>query len=374
MIFQKENKIMKGIIYTEDGKRIEIVEDNNSYSLPKDFLTLKDDILNIVFYDSFGYNFTEFYNKQGLIDKIFEYEKKFGVVKKIILHFNEVIVDPTQIYKLENEIFRKFYYTSYDMEPPKDGKKLFLPLSLLSQLDYALNSGYYEAKKFLLSMTSNYYDLIKPHKSVFLSNHVSPIRIEIFKILKNTDNLKNCAWAFQNKLVYYSGEKHDLDLFFTENKGLIPYSYDGFDDKKNVLKSTYFYQFESYFEISTDSYFFKDIKNINNSCPITEKVVKPILSFIPFIMFGSPRLKYNLENIGLTFNCPLYGFYDNTSEESITQGLKHVESMITKSRQELHKIYFEFFNEFTKNNEVFLKHFSDLRRSYKNNILNTTII
>jgi hypothetical protein len=159
-----------------------------------------------------------------------------------------------------------------------------------------------------------------------------------------------------------------------ENKGLIPYSYDGFDDKKNVLKSTYFYQFESYFEISTDSYFFKDIKNISDFSPITEKIVKHILSFIPFIMFGSPRLKYNLEQIGLSFNCPLYGFYDNTSEASIAEGLKHVEIMITKSKEDLHKIYFEYFNEFTKNNETFLKHFSDLRRAYKNNILNTTII
>ena len=365
---------MRGIIYTDDGKFIDIVDDENNYSLPKDFLNLRNDILTIVFYNSFGYNFTEFYNKQGLIEKIFEYEKKYGAVKKIILIFNEVIVNPTQIYKLENEIFRKIYYSSYDMEPGKDGKKLFLPLSLLSQVDYALNSGYHEAQKFLLSMTSNYYDLIKPHKAVFLSNHVSPIRIDIFQILKNTDNLKNCAWAFQNKLVYYSDEKHDLDNFFEENKGLIPYSYDGFDDKKNVLKSTYFYQFESYFEISTDSYFFKDIKNISDFSPITEKIVKPILSFIPFIMFGSPRLKYNLEQIGLSFNCPLYGFYDNTSEASIAEGLKHVEIMITKSKEDLHKIYFEYFNEFTKNNETFLKHFSDLRRAYKNNILNTTII
>ena len=91
-------------------------------------------------------------------------------------------------------------------------------------------------------------------------------------------------------------------------------------------------------------------------------------------MFGSPRLKYNLEQIGLSFNCPLYGFYDNTSEASIAEGLKHVEIMITKSKEDLHKIYFEYFNEFTKNNETFLKHFSDLRRAYKNNILNTTII
>jgi len=365
---------MRGIIYTDDGNLIEIVDNENNYSLPKEFINLRNDILTIVFYNSFGYNFTEFYKKENLIEKIYEYEKKFGIVTKIVLVFNEVIVDPTQIYKLENEIFRKFYYCNYDMEVPKDGKKLFLPLSLLSQLDFALNSGYLDAKKFLLTMTSNYHDLVKPHKAVFLSNHVSPIRIDIFNILKNTDNLKNCAWSFQKKLVYYSDEKHDLDLFFGENEGLIPFSYDGFDDKKNVLKSTYFYQFESYFEISTDSYFFKDIRNIRNFSPVTEKIVKPILSFIPFIMFGSPRLKHNLEQIGMTFNCPIYGFYDNSSQESIDQGLEHVKNMITKSKEELHKIYFEYFNEFTKNNESFLQYFSDLRKSYKNNILNVTII
>jgi hypothetical protein len=69
---------MRGIIYTDDGKFIDIVDDENNYSLPKDFLNLRNDILTIVFYNSFGYNFTEFYNKQGLIEKIFEYEKKYG--------------------------------------------------------------------------------------------------------------------------------------------------------------------------------------------------------------------------------------------------------------------------------------------------------
>ena len=76
---------MRGIIYTDDGKFIDIVDDENNYSLPKDFLNLRNDILTIVFYNSFGYNFTEFYNKQGLIEKIFEYEKKYGVFDKIIL-------------------------------------------------------------------------------------------------------------------------------------------------------------------------------------------------------------------------------------------------------------------------------------------------
>jgi hypothetical protein len=93
-------------------------------------------------------------------------------------------------------------------------------------------------------------------------------------------------------LVYYSDEKHDLDNFFEENKGLIPYSYDGFDDKKNVLKSTYFYQFESYFEISTDSYFFKDIKTAYNRSARVSTGQALTKSFLTPIGFGVAAFSY----------------------------------------------------------------------------------
>lgn len=367
---------MKGIIYENDGKDINIIHDNHPYfnSLPIEFQKNYNKILTIFIHHSFGYNFTKFHEKESLIEKIFEYEKLYGKLEKIIFIFNEIIIDPTEIYKLENEIFIKCYYSSYDMEKDTDGKKLFLPLSLLSQLNYALNSGYLEAKKFLLTMTSNYRDLIKPHKAVFLSNHITPIRIEIFNLLKTTNNLKNCAWSFQKRKQYYSGTDKYIDDFFEENQDLIPYSYDGFDDKLTTLKSTYFYQFESYFEISTESYFFRDVKNIQDVCPITEKIVKPILSFIPFILFGAPKTKHNLERIGMTFNCPLYGFYDNTNNKSIAHGIKHVTEMIQKDRKELHSIYFDYFDEFTKNNNLFITHFNNLLSFYKKNILENRLI
>ena len=362
---------MRGIIYDKDGESIEIVENSETYCLPPEILN-KNDTLIVLLLGSFGFNFRKFFQKEKLISKIFEYEKKYGEVNKILFIFNEVIVDPDPIYKLENEIFKKCYYSSFDIEEGKDGKKIFMPLSLLSQLNYALDSGYLNARGFLSTMTHNYYNLIKPHKAVFLSNHVSPIRIEIFNILKNTDNLKNCAWSFQDRLVYYSGEDHDLDKFFKENSDIIPYSYDGFNDKSVSLKSTYFYQFESYFEICTESYFFKDIKGIEGCCPLTEKIVKPVLSFIPFIFFGSPRTKSNLERIGLEFKCPLYGFYDNTDKNSTMKGLEHLKSIITMDIKEIHQIYFDHFGEFTRNNDAFLNHFITLKKSY--NIFNSKII
>lgn len=365
---------MRGIVYKKDGQEINIVDDDYGYSIPNELLRAKNDVLFVIFLESFGFNFEKFYQKEKLIAKIYEYEKFYGQVKKVIFIFNEIIVDPTQIHKLENEIFKKCYYATYDMEQGNDGKKLFLPLSLLSQLNYALDSGYLTAKKFLSTMTYNYHDLIKPHKAVFLSNHVSPIRIKIFNILKKTNNLKNCVWSFKKKILYYSGNAEYLEAFFKENEGIVPYSYDGFEDSKVSLKSTYFYQFESYFEICTESYFFKDVKNIENSCPVTEKMVKPILSFMPFIFFGAPRTKTNLEKIGMTFNCPLYGFYDNTSEESMLKGLKHLETMINKDIKELHEIYFQYYGEFTKNADFFINHFRDLINYYKKTIFSNQLI
>lgn len=361
---------MKGIFYENDGENISLINDEQLYHMPQDLDKAGDNVLLIRIHESFGYNFYEFHNMDKLIDVIKEYDLKYGETDTIFIIFNEVIVDPKGIKIFSDKVKKKCYYANYDMNDYDDPMKVFLPLSLYSQLNYLINEDYLNAKKFLINMNRNYRELIKPYKLVFLSNHISPLRIDLFNILKYTDNLKNSVWSFNTRIQYYSGEKHNLNSFFKDNEGIIPFSYDAFNDKKHVLKSTYFSQFLSYFEVVTESYFFKDIKDIENSCPITEKIVKPVASFLPFIFFGSLSTRGKLQEIGMTFNCPLYGFYDTTNEKSINEGLGQFTKQILMSKEELHIIYYKYEVELYNNATKFFDYFIKLKKTINKDIFN----
>jgi hypothetical protein len=214
-----------------------------------------------------------------------------------------------------------------------------------------------DGKMFLQNMNYHFKDFLKPHKLIFNSNNINPVRIEIFNILKTGNNLLDNIWSFNNFIQFYSDKNGNLNQFLEENKDLIPYSYDNFFDKFVALKFTYISQYLAYFEIFTESYFFNNITNIKECCPVTEKMVKPVVSSLPFIVFASPNLKSTLEQIGLTFNCPLYGFYDITSKESIELGLTHVREQSSKDKRELHEIYYNHFDELNNNRDVFLNYF-----------------
>jgi len=361
---------MKGILYENDGENIKIINDNDYYHMPMDLSRASDNVLLVRIHESFGYNFSEFYNTDKFIEVINEYENEFGLTDTLFFIFNEIIVDGTGIKNFSELINKKCYYANYDMNDNGDPMKVFLPLSLYAQLNYLLNEDYLNARRFLINMNRNYIELLKPYKLVFLSNHISPIRIDLFNILKYTDNLKNSVWSFNTRIQYYSGDKHNLNSFFKDNEGIIPFSYDAFNDKKHVLKSTYFSQFLSYFEVVTESYFFKDIKDFENTCPITEKMVKPIASFLPFIFFGSPNTKNRLQKIGMTFNCPLYGFYDTTKEQSVNEGLGQFTKQILLSKEELHAIYYKYEVELYNNSVKFFDYFINLKKTINEDIFN----
>jgi hypothetical protein len=357
---------MKGIKYKNDGEIIELVNDIDLYHFDKNANRNEPDLifnnsLFIEFTESFGYTFNELNNSELLIDKINEYRFIYPGVKQIIMIFNEVIVNPDVIDSFEKEIDLPCIYATYDMMPSDDDRKLFLPLSMYSQIGQLIDADFMNGKKFLQNMNHAYYELRKPHKLIFYSNHINPTRIDIFNILKATDNLKNNIWSFSVSMVYYSAEKHNLSKFLKDNENLIPHSYDSYSEKTIVLKHTYFSQFLAYFEIVTESYFFKDIKDVDKHCPVTEKIVKPIAGCLPFIHFGSGNLKKCLEEIGMTFESPLYGFYDCNSEDSVNLGLAHVTLQSIKSIDELHEIYFKYADEYRKNCDIFFDYYTNHR-------------
>lgn len=348
---------MLGIRYDNDGENIEIVPDINLYHFSHNPLFKLQHTIFVEFTNSFGHNFYKMHNAKKLCKVIEEYQNKNGVAKHIVLLFNEIVVEPNGIDEFEKIVKMPCVYATYDMEPSADSRKLFLPFSLYTQVDYLIDEDFMNGKKFLQNMNFQYQELRKPHKLIYYSNHISPTRIDIFNILKATDNLKNNIWSFAVNIQYYSADKHNISSFLKDNEGLIPHSYDKFSDKTINLKHTYFSQFLAYFEIVTESYFFKDIKNIQNHCPITEKIVRPIASCLPFIFFGAGNTKKCLESIGMTFNSPLYGFYDAADENDIQRGLSHVTLQSIKNIDELHEIYFKYVNEYKNNCNIFFDYF-----------------
>jgi len=361
---------MIAILYKNDGDVIEILsnENNFGYYIPDGFgFETKNDVCIILVVNSFGFNFEKIHNSEDLEKVLEKYSEIHGDFNRVLFILNEIIVeDETGFIEFSKKIGKDCYYANFDMMDNKRKYKVFLPLSLYTQIDYLLSNDFLNARKFLYNMNRQYRNLIKPYKLAFYSNHVSPDRVDIFNILKATDNLKNSMWSFNDSLVYYSDKKHNLDIFFKENKGIIPYSFDNYSEKTINLKHTYFSQFLGYFEIITESYFFRDIKGIIDYCPITEKLVKPIVSCLPFIVIGPPKLKQTLEGIGMTFNSKLYGFYDITNDVSVMAAMGHVVEQSIKTKEELHKIYFENIEEYENNAIIFVDYFV----KHKKNIFN----
>lgn len=354
---------MKSILYKDNGGIIEVltpeINFKYGYYLPQNFGFHEEHNTCIVFVvNSFGFEFEKIYNADRLKIAIDEYIELYGDFNKVLFILNEIIVnDEAEFINFSKQIGKKCYYANFDMLPSKKEHQIFLPLSLYTQVDWLLLKDYLNARTFLENMNKEYHDLIKPYKYSFYSNHVSPTRIDIFNILKATDNLKNGMWSFNDSLVYYSGEKHNLDSFFTDNVGLIPHSFDRYSEKTINLKHTYLPQFLCYYEIVAESYFFRHIKNLENSCPITEKLVKPIVSCLPFIVFGPKNLKCTFESIGMKFTSPLYGFYDITDDSSCREGYGHIVQQSIEKIETLHTTYFEYLQEYENNSRIYVQYF-----------------
>ena len=360
---------MQSILYKDNGDIIEVLKPEtkyaNGYYMPDGFgFETQTNFCFVHVVNSFGFNFEKIHQSDKLENAIKEYIELFGDFDNLLFILNEIIVnDESDFINFSKKIGKECYYANFDMMNLKNKSKVFLPLSLYTQVDYLLNHDYLNARNFLQNMNRQYYNLLKPYKYSFYSNHVSPTRIDIFNILKATDNLKNGMWSFNDSLVYYSGDKHNLDSFFNDNKGIIPYSFDRYSEKTINLKHTYLPQFLCYFEIVAESYFFNDIKSLINHCPITEKIVKPIASCLPFIVFAHKNLKSTLESIGMRFKSPLYGFYDITDEHSCREGLGHLTKQIIEKIEVTHKTYFEYVDEYEMNSKVFIQYFIENKKN-----------
>jgi hypothetical protein len=360
---------MKRILYKNNGDIIEILSDKNDYEYDiQNTFGFKTQTTNCIIFveNSFGFNFKKIYKSDELERVINEYIQIHGDFDKVLFILNEIVVqDESEFIEFSKKIGKTCYYANFDILPHNNKYHLFLPLSIYHNLDYLIMHDYLNAKTFLENMNRQYFNLQKPYKYSFYSNHVNPIRIDVFNILKSTDNLKNGMWSFNNNLVYYSGEKHNLDSFFKDNEGIIPFSFDKYDEKShNFPKHTYLSEFLCYFEIVSEAYFFRDVINIDKHCPITEKLIKPLIACLPFIVFGPKNLKSALESIGMRFNSPLYGFYDITDDNSCGEGYEHITKQCSKPIEIIHTEYFKHIDEYENNSKILMEYFINYRKNF----------
>jgi hypothetical protein len=367
---------MAGILYKNNGDIIEILTDKNDYGYHKqNSFEFKTQTTNCIIFveNSFGFNFEKIYKSDKLEKVINNYIEIYGDFDKVLFILNEIIVqDESEFIKFSKKIQKPCYYANFDMLPHNNKYQLFIPLSIYDNLDYLIVNDYLNAEEFLKNMNKQYYNLQKPYKYSFYSNHVNPIRIDVFNILKATNNLKNGMWSFNDSVVYYSGEKHNLDSFFKDNEGIIPHSFDKYKEGSVSLKHTYLSEFLCYFEIATEAYFFRDVINIDNHCPITEKLIKPLIACLPFIVFGPKNLKSVLESIGMRFNSPLYGFYNITDDNSCREGYGHVTQQCIKPIEVIHTEYFKHIDEYEHNSKILMEYFINHKKDILN-FLNTNV-
>lgn len=348
-------KIKPILNYVDNGENIYITEESKIHSLYVS--EIPDHTLVIKIVNSFHPSFNNFYKLDNLVKSINEYKNQYGDFKNLLIEFDETVVNPSGINELENLINKPCYYVNFDIDTNSDNRHLSYPHSLYTHLNYLIEDGFIDAQTFLKNTILNYRTILKPHKHIFFSNNINLVRIKIFNILKETDSLKDNIWSFNNSQQYYSNLRIDLPKFLEENKDLIPHSYDKFHDLKSdlsTLRVSLLPNYSTYFEILTESYYYNAIKDIQKYTPCTEKIFKPIFGYQPFIVFASPRLKTTLEDLGMTFNSNLYGFYDITSNADVEKGLSQIREQVSKTKEEIHQEYFEYVEEFIKNSDIFL--------------------
>jgi hypothetical protein len=112
----------------------------------------------------------------------------------------------------------------------------------------------------------------------------------------------------------------------------------------------------SYFSIVSET-------SVNdNFCFITEKTVRPIIYYHPFIIWGNPHTLKRLRELGFeTFPEFFNEQYDEIidSNERLDCILKSIENLCNKSIDELHAMYLSVIPKLIKNQELLIKFYDD---------------
>ena len=207
---------------------------------------------------------------------------------------------------------------------------------------------------------------------MFLNNHYSEIRFDILKfIYKNKfNNEGNISF---NEIDYTASHINlDKEKFLNEvnHFGIeYPKSYDALPTLSQITEKELFRKdlvginhvatmadfnyriyLESFFEIITETNPHLILPGVH----ISEKIHKPLRTALPFVYYGNPKVKSILENIGLTFNSPLYFFGADKN-----QLFEHLNYILSKDMLWYHQTQLQYIDEYFNNMDKWIEFVND---------------
>lgn len=310
----------------------------------------------------------EGYNDINVLDKIYFNCKKYKINPSGVIFITSTL----NIKKLHEEYLNKF--------PQKDKIKTTLFNWSIPFKNFELNNVLYDKKKFDKYKKSSIVtdvDLNTPKTKKFLclNRRLRFHRLLLLSLLENENLLKDSLTSFDMELNLFPNFIEKLDdhhfktqkIFYNEeykqkakdgykklfNKGKSIVDYDSIDKLEGYGWETKEIYSKSYFSLVTETEFQDDIWFIS------EKTIKPIMQYHPFIVVGSPYTLKELKKYGFkTFG----DFWDESYDEMESPNDRMIaifelcKSLINKSKSEWDVIY--------KNITPILKHNRDLLLKY----------
>ena len=224
-------------------------------------------------------------------------------------------------------------------------------------------------------------------KYLFLNHHLRTERFKIFESLydnnKLNDGLVSFCWNLEHEEFnpqWYDVNKTDTEYIKNSTAySILPLELDGMNENKSkyfgvkneIQNPRYFsppntnisHYFNIYFEIVTEGFSsrtpFHPYADRSNILHYSEKIYKPILFGVPFCFWGPENtLEYFSKEFGMTFNCPLY--YCNVGYD-LNEFCDKVNELSNLSYLELHKLYYEYFDEIRNNQQILIRYLKNIK-------------
>jgi hypothetical protein len=323
-------------------------------------------------------------NSNPNIDKIVEFVEIYKP-NKLIIDFTavETYVENSIIEQIETKISNvDLRILSVNITNNKYNSHRFFPVHAFQIIDTFQNN--IESIKWIQESVLNTKKRLK--KYLFLNHHLRTERFMIFESLhkngKLDDGLVSFCWDMKNEKFnpkLYSVSKEDVSYIEnSEAYKLLPLELDGLNTTEpnytnvtNEIQNPVFFSppntnithfFNVYFEIITEGFSsstpYHKYVDRTNLLHYSEKIYKPILFGVPFCFWGPENtLEEFKKHFGMTFNCPLY--YCNVGYD-LDVFCNKVNELASLSYLELHKLYYDYFDEIKNNQQILISYIKNL--------------
>lgn len=215
---------------------------------------------------------------------------------------------------------------------------------------------------------NNLTDTIRPNKFLCYNRNSSRLHrlLLVSRLLKDDILDESIVSLYEND--YFNN--HDRDDIFYEFEGL-EFSYSDVTWMKKVLKESYplrldfnnqqlAAQSDNYLSESQhylDTYFSLVTETSISSdwCFVTEKCIRPMIGFHPFIVFGNPHTLKTLKSFGFkTFDNIIDESYDNEfdTKKRFEMAYDEVKKLNKLSKEELHRKYYSIIDILKHNKDI----------------------